>query len=341
MDGAVVGNDWLRWGNHGSDRARVCDAARGRHDNGDKIRGKDLGPAKVADQRLEARRTGATNRQRQMSTYIKRSEISRFNTSDSTDWFSVSPETAKVVAAALDISKKTKGAFDITVAPLVNLWSFGPERRERAVPSDEAISAAREQIGYRHLHVQLDPPAIRKDKASLSIDLSSIAKGHGVDRVVAKLGSFGCNNVFVNIGGEIAATGDKGNGVPWMAGVERPDELMTVLLFPVPVEGEAIATSGDYRNFFPEDGVRYSHTIDPRTGRPVTHNVATVSVVAENCMLADAWATALNVLGPDEGVKLANELNLDTYMLQRAEKRFVPFSTGRFDLWSQPVGGDE
>ncbi|MEZ6089507.1 MAG: FAD:protein FMN transferase [Pirellulaceae bacterium] len=124
-----------------------------------------------------------------------------------------------------------------------------------------------------------------------------MAKGHGVDRIVSLLQSLGCANVFVNIGGEIRATGDKGTAGPWRAGVERPDEQISILLFPVALHDQAIATSGDYRNFFEVEGKRYSHTIDPRTGRPVTHQLASVSVVADNCMIADGWATALNVLG--------------------------------------------
>ncbi|QDV68878.1 Thiamine biosynthesis lipoprotein ApbE precursor [Rosistilla carotiformis] len=272
----------------------------------------------------------------QMSTYLSTSELSRFNRSESLDWFEVSPETAMVVAAALQISEKTGGAFDVTVGPLVNLWSFGPQRHEKTLPSQAAIDEAASATGYQSLHVRTDPPALRKDKAALQVDLSSIAKGHGVDRIVDLLVGLGCDNVFVNIGGEIRAVGDKGKDRPWRAGVERPDEATTVLLFPVAVENEAIATSGDYRNFFEIDGKRYSHTIDPRTGRPVVHSMASVSVVAANCMLADAWATALNVLGPEEGPPIAVAESLDAYLLERIDGQFRPHPTGRFEQWSKP-----
>ncbi|QDV12993.1 Thiamine biosynthesis lipoprotein ApbE precursor [Rosistilla oblonga] len=272
----------------------------------------------------------------QMSTYIATSEISRFNSSDSSDWFDVSAETANVVAAALEISGKTDGAFDVTVGPLVNLWSFGPEQHEKSVPDQAALDAAAAVTGYQSLHVRTDPPALRKDKPGLQVDLSSIAKGHGVDRIVDLMQGLGCKNVFVNIGGEIRAIGDKGKDRPWRAGVERPDEATTVLLFPVAIEDDAIATSGDYRNFFEIDGKRYSHTIDPRTGRPIEHTLAAVSVVADNCMLADGWATALNVLGPVEGPRIAAAESIDAYLLERADGQFRPHPVGRFVQWSKP-----
>lgn len=272
----------------------------------------------------------------QMSTYLSNSEISRFNNSSELDWFEVSDETAMVVAAALQISEKTDGAFDVTVGPLVNLWSFGPERHKQELPSQAAIDQATASMGYRALHVRRDPPALRKQKPQLRVDLSSIAKGHGVDRIVDLLTRLNCKNVFVNIGGEIRATGAKGPDRPWRAGVERPDETTTVLLFPVDIKDESIATSGDYRNFFEVDGKRYSHTIDPRSGRPVTHSLAAVSVVANNCMLADGWATALNVLGPVEGPQIAAAAGLDAFLLERADGKFIPHPVGRFKQWSTP-----
>ncbi|QDS88815.1 Thiamine biosynthesis lipoprotein ApbE precursor [Rosistilla ulvae] len=272
----------------------------------------------------------------QMSTYISTSEISRFNDSTSLEWFDVSPETASVVAAALQISEKSGGALDVTVGPLVNLWSFGPHDHKQELPSQEAIDTAAQSTGYQSLHVRSDPPALRKDKPLLRVDLSAIAKGHGVDRILDLLVGLGCKNVFVNIGGEIRACGDKGPGRPWRAGVERPDELTTILLFPVAIENEAIATSGDYRNFFEIDGKRYSHTIDPRNGRPVTHSLASVSVVASSCMLADGWATALNVLGPAEGPQVAVDAGLDAFMLERADGKYLPHPVGRFVDWSKP-----
>lgn len=277
----------------------------------------------------------------QMSTYLKTSEVSQFNESSDLEWFPVSKETAEVVAAALEIAAKTGGAYDITVGPLVDLWGFGPGERKRTVPSDAAIDEARASIGYQHVEARLDPPGLRKSKALIRIDLSSIAKGHAVDRVIDKLSGLGCQNVFVNIGGEIAARGNKGIDGPWMSGVERPGERVNVLLFPVPLHDEAIATSGDYRNFFPADGKRYSHTIDPRSGRPVTHELALVSIVTKDCMTADAWATALNVLGPKEGKRIAVDAGIDAFLLARDGKNLTAESIGRFENWYQAAVNSE
>ncbi|MFG0262130.1 MAG: FAD:protein FMN transferase, partial [Novipirellula sp. JB048] len=194
----------------------------------------------------------------QMSTYLKSSEISRFNASESTDWFDVSAETAAVVAAAQRIARATDGAIDVTVAPLVNAWSFGPDERTETVPSDAAIAALRESVGYEKLAVRTEPPALKKSLPTLQVDLSSIAKGHGVDRVVALLASQGAKNVFVEIGGEVRVTGRKGDQ-PWKVGIQDPtienrEPNGISLAVAHPIEDRAMATSGDYRIFFEVDG---------------------------------------------------------------------------------------
>ncbi len=273
----------------------------------------------------------------QMSTYLKSSEISRFNKSDSTDWFDVSPETASVVEYALEVSGKTDGAFDPTVGPLVNLWSFGPEKRNQTVPSDSEIETTRKQIGFQNLEVRKDPPAIRKSIAEIQIDLSAIAKGHGVDRVIDLLSERGAKNVFVEIGGEVRVLGDKA-GAPWMVGIQRPDSELNALLVRRPLREAAMATSGDYRNRFEIDGQLFSHTIDPRTGRPVTHDLASVTVIARNCMQADAWATAINVLGPDAGLQAAKDNGLDALLVSRIGDSFTLAGTG--SLESVPVASE-
>ncbi|MEM6979018.1 MAG: FAD:protein FMN transferase, partial [Planctomycetota bacterium] len=259
-------------------------------------------------------------------------EISRFNASASTDWFPVSPETAQVVSFALEISETTGGAFDVTVGPLVNLWSFGPESRDRQLPSSDAISDAKRNVGYRHLHARLEPPAIRKDLPELEVDLSAIAKGHGVDRIVALLTSAGSSrapveDVFVEIGGEVRVTGSKGI-TQWKVGIQTPDSIAPSILAAVPLEDDAMATSGDYRNFFEVDGKRFSHTIDPITGSPVSHQLASATVIAPTCMAADAWATALTVLGPDRGRDLIAANNLNVLLVQRDDDDFTLTGTG-------------
>jgi FAD:protein FMN transferase len=266
----------------------------------------------------------------QMSTYLKSSEISRFNASNSTDWFDVSAETAAVVEYALEVSRKTNGAFDVTVGPLVNLWNFGPETRNRSVPSESEIATRQKQIGYQHLEVRKNPPAIRKALSEVQVDLSAIAKGHGVDRVVELLSKLGAKDVFVEIGGEVRATGDK-DGSPWMVGIQRPDSELNTLLVRRPLKDAAMATSGDYRNRFEVDGKFFSHTIDPKTGCPVTHDMASVTVIADDCMRADAWATAINVLGPDAGLQAAKDNQLDVLLVSRVNGVFKLAGTGSLE----------
>lgn len=254
----------------------------------------------------------------QMSTYLDSSEISRFNASRSSDWFEVSRETALVVAKALEVHRLSEGAFDVTVAPLVNAWSFGPGKRTAQPPTAEVIEQLLPQIGSDKLFARLDPPALRKSDPLVSIDLSAIAKGHGVDRIVELLTSIGADNTFVEIGGEVRATGDKA-GQPWTVGLQQPDATSKLVAVAQPLRDQAVATSGDYYNFYEFEGRRYSHTIDPRTGRPIEHALASVSVLAADCMTADAWATALEVLGPEAGLRVARSLPLDALLMIRGD----------------------
>jgi FAD:protein FMN transferase len=265
----------------------------------------------------------------QMSTYIPDSEICTFNRSESTDWFVVSSETAQVVELAHQISVASSGAFDVTVAPLVDLWGFGPSQDNNRIPADLDIEATKATVGYGSLDVRLDPPGLRKRQSKLSIDLSAIAKGHGVDRVGSVLSRQRIKHYFVEIGGEIAARGVRPDGEPWQVGIEAPIEGRAIQTV-VGLSDAAIATSGDYRNYFEHDGQRYSHTINPTTGRPVTHALASASVIAENCALADAIATCMMVLGPEEGYKLAEEKRWSVMLLRRDADRISTVCTSRF-----------
>ena len=255
-----------------------------------------------------------------MSTYIQDSELSKFNQSDSTEWFAVSDELLQVVQRAQAISLATEGAFDITVGPAVNLWQFGPRdsTAQRELPSDDAIEMVRQRTGYQHLHVDMEKSALRKDFAELYIDLSAIAKGYAVDEVVALLKRYpigkGC---MVEIGGEIGTEGVRADNTPWKIGIQRPDAIPGTLSATINLSSQAMATSGDYFNFFEVDGVRYSHTIDPSTARPVTHALTSSVIIAENCAEADAWATALLVLGPDQAYDIAMEHNLAVMLFER------------------------
>lgn len=263
----------------------------------------------------------------QMSTYLKSSELSRFNASESTEWFDVSSDTALVVQAALKISLATDGAFDPTVGPLVELWNFGPGKTDGGVPAEAEIAKTRRLVGYRNLEARLDPAGLKKSVSGLRVDLSAIAKGHGVDRVVKLLNSKGAQDVFVEIGGEIRTTGQKGAD-PWMVGIQKPDAATNEIQVAHPLSGGSIATSGDYRNYFSEDGKRYSHTIDASTGRPVDHQTASVTVIADDCMQADAWATAINVLGADKGLDAARENDLSVLVISRDDAGYAVTGTG-------------
>jgi len=247
---------------------------------------------------------------RKMSTYDPKSELSKFNQSASTDWQQISLELASVVELSHQISEQSGGAFDITVGPAVNLWNFGPDKKRKQFPTDDEISDALKKIGYQQLEVSVEPPKLKKSSELVYVDLSAIAKGYGVDEVARLLKERGFTDFMVEIGGEVYAAGIKPNGDPWQIGVEKPTSTGQFVYSVVGLSGMALATSGDYRNFFEHKGVRYSHTIDPTTGRPVKHNLTSVSVMHSNCAKADAYATTLLVLGPDEGYNLAQKHNL-------------------------------
>jgi len=266
---------------------------------------------------------------RQMSTYLPDSEISRFNRSRSTEWFPISSDFARVLRVALEISEASEGAFDVTVAPLVNLWGFGPEARPQRVPTEEALRQRQAWVGYRKLAVRLQPPAVKKAHPRMAIDLSAIAKGFGVDRVGELLEQWGLRNYMVEIGGEVRVRGRNPDGGPWRIGIRSPD-AEAGLQKVVELSDAALATSGDYFNYFEENGVRYSHTLDPRTGRPITHKLASVTVIHPSCTYADALATAIDVLGPDAGYAFAQSRRLPVYMIVRQGGGFVEKATPEF-----------
>ncbi len=270
---------------------------------------------------------------RQMSTYDPQSELSQFNQAKANNWVSVSSELVKVVHDAKQISDATEGAFDVTVGPVVNLWRFGPDKQRKSFPTDEEIAAADQFVDYRHVEMQGNPPALRKQQDETYVDLSAIAKGYGVDAVFQLMRKEGLTDFMVEIGGEVRATGLKPNGEPWMIGIETPSDDQRNFSIVVGLHDKALATSGDYRNFFMHDGKRYSHTINPKTGRPVEHDLASVSVLHPECAMADGYATALLVLGPEEGYNFAQEHNLAVLFQIRKEDGNV--ETKATTAWQQ------
>ena len=265
-----------------------------------------------------------------MSTYLEDSELSRFNASRNTGWLDASAELASVVQDAQQVSELTGGAFDITVGPLVNLWGFGPGARRDQAPTAESIEQAAQRVGYQQLHVRTAPPGLKKDIPDLYVDLSAIAKGYAVDLAAELLESQGVLNYLVEVGGEVRGRGHNARGIPWQIAIEKPHPGTRAVQQVIAVEDGSIATSGDYRNYFEQDGQHYAHTIDPRTGRPVKHELASVTVLSPSAMRADALATGLMVLGPEAGYALAERETLAVLFILRTGDGFVSKASAAF-----------
>jgi thiamine biosynthesis lipoprotein len=267
-----------------------------------------------------------------MSHYRPDSELSRFNQLRETTPFSVSRETFAVFREALEIADLTGGALDITVGPLVNAWGFGPDARPEVIPSDDEIAGLLEKVGYTKLELGSDGTSLRKVEPGLQCDLSAIAKGYGVDRVAEALDAIGIRDYMVEVGGEVRTRGRNDKGQAWRIGIERPGVEGRVIQQVISLSAGAMATSGDYRNYYEVGGVRYSHMINPRTGRPITHRLASVSIVEERCTRADGLATALLILGPDEGYQLAVEHDLAVlFMVKDDDEGFRELATPAFE----------
>ena len=276
-----------------------------------------------------------------MSNWNPESEIARFNAFRSTSDFPVSPETAEIVAFSLELDRLTGGAFDITVGPLVALWGFGNHARIDDPPSDEEIAELRRHMGGDKLRVRRDPETgeafLRKRDPRVEIDLSAIAKGFGVDQVAEGLQSLGRKDFLVEIGGEIRAAGERPGGGAWRIAIEKPQDEGRGIQEVIELGNQAMATSGDYRIFYFEEGKRISHTIDPRTGRPIKGGPASATTITKTAARADAWATALMVLGEEEGLTLAEKSGIAALLLIRDENGTIlerpnalfPETTGR------------
>jgi thiamine biosynthesis lipoprotein len=266
-----------------------------------------------------------------MSTYLSDSEISRFNSSSGVDWQSVSVEFCNSVAESLELSELTDGGFDITAAPLVNLWGFGPAEIGFEPPTDAAIAGVMSYVGYDKLRADCSQPAVRRLAEGLMLDMSAYGKGYAVDRLADWLNALGLEDYLVEIGGELRVAGHNAADKPWAIGIEVPRAGVREPYTVVRVSDIALATSGDYRNFFEYEGVRYSHEIDVRTGRPVTHELAAVSIIDTQAARADALATGLLVLGPQAGMELAIREDIAAMFLTRTNSGIEERATPRFE----------
>lgn len=258
---------------------------------------------------------------RQMSTYRDDSDLNRLNNANVGEWVTLPAPVIRLLARSRTISRATDGAFDITVGGLVNLWSFGPEARPREKPTDEMLQQRLKQVGFERLEVDAEADRARR-LSDIYVDLSAIAKGYAVDRLSALLEDAGYDAYLVNIGGDLLARGRKRSGEPWRIGIELPRDGEQVARHALPLLDMSLATSGDYRNYFEADGKRYSHTIDPRDGRPVQHRLASASVFHPEATMADALATAFMVMGADETLAHAREKGIAVLLIERQDGGF-------------------
>ena len=268
--------------------------------------------------------------EQRMSTYLPDSEVSCFNRSHSLDWFPVSKETAYVASRALRLSQQTGGAFDVTIDPLLDVWGFGTSGLRITRPLDAEVHSVKKRVGYHFFEVRLNPPALRKQHQHVRVNFSAIAKGYAVDQVASILDDEGVQSYLVEVGGEVKTKGCRADGEVWRVGIEHPvtseNKLQSVLL----LSDRSLATSGDYRQFFEDQGRRFSHVIDPRTGFPVVHQMASVSVVHANCLMADALATAFMVMGPEDGVRYAEKHGISALFIFREGDGFREKMTHKF-----------
>ncbi len=261
----------------------------------------------------------------QMSTWKPDSDLNRLNAAPEQEWVPVPKELAMVLSAALRVSQQSGGAFDIAVGDLVNAWGFGPgeqtvtEQMLDTLPPQARLSAS------AALSVDPQRNQVRK-RAPMNLDLNGIAKGFAVDELARCLESFGITRYLVGIDGEMRARGVKPDAQPWVVAIEKPCRGVREVMGVMELSDAAIATSGDYRHWVDVRGQSYAHTMNPTTGAPLCNALAAVTVVAASCMLADAWATALMVLGETEGPRLAQERGMDALFVLRDGEQFKEIS---------------
>jgi len=272
---------------------------------------------------------------RRMSTWRDASELSLFNNSSEVDWHKFSPATFGVIDNSVQISKLSSGAFDVSVGPLINLWGFGANIKNTHSESDfnkpsaTTVTDCMRYVGYNAIEIDHTQGTIRKLIPEAKLDLSGIAKGFAVDQVAKCLDAHGLDNYLVEVGGELRSKGFRSKNQKWRVAIERPNVVTPDVLRVLNLHNRAIATSGDYRNFFVDGGKRYSHSIDPRIGRPVNHELVSVSVIAKTTMLADALSTALIILGPDEAHSFAERHQVAAHFILKSatgnlEEQFSP-----------------
>jgi thiamine biosynthesis lipoprotein len=264
----------------------------------------------------------------EMSTYIPTSELSLFNKSQSTEPVEISPGLQRVIKESIRLGQMSEGKLDITIGPLVNLWGFGPQNRPETVPSDKMLAATKGRIGLKFL--SLEGNKLTKAIPELYVDLSTTAKGYGVDVVAELIEKKGIQNYLVEIGGEMRVKGFKASGELWVIAIEKPmTDVRSIHQFIVPKDN-AVATSGDYRNYFEAEKMRFSHIIDPDTGKPINHKLVSVTVIHPSSMTADGLSTAMMVMGADKAFEFANQHNIAAYIISKTDNGFKEQITVKF-----------
>jgi len=264
----------------------------------------------------------------EMSTYINNSELSLFNSSSSTEPVEISSGFARVLKESIRLGKLSEGKLDVTVGPLVNLWGFGPEQRPDKIPNEELLAATKKRVGLQNL--VLKGNLLSKKIPDLYVDLSTTAKGYGVDIVAELIESNGFTNYLVEIGGEMRLRGFKRTGELWAIAIEKPitnERSVQQVIIP---KDNAVATSGDYRIYFEADGQRFSHIIDPESGKPIKHNLVSVTVIHPSSMTADGLSTTLMVMGIEQGMAFAVKNNLAALFIAKTENGFDEQFTVKF-----------
>ena len=269
----------------------------------------------------------------EMSTYLPNSSLSRINQNQTIEWQTISSDLYEVIEEALSIGILSNGGFDITIGPLVNLWGFGVDEKSGVRPSDNEILQTMANTGFHNIQLSSNPYSIKKEKEELYVDLSGIAKGYAVDKITNYLNSINISNYMVEIGGEIRARGLNEKDKIWRIGIEQPLTKQRQVQRIIKLDNIAMASSGDYRNYFEEDGVRYSHIINPASGKPVTHNLVAVTVLSESTSTADGLATAMLILGLEEAYKLAEQEDIAAFFIFDTDDGFQEKFTSQFQQY--------
>ncbi|WP_248797593.1 FAD:protein FMN transferase [Pseudomonas sp. MWU13-2105] len=271
----------------------------------------------------------------QMSTYRGDSVIERFNELPAHSCQVMPAAILELVRVGEQLSRDSDGAYDLTVEPLMNLWGFGPQGREEKVPDAAQLAEVRQRVGHHYLRI--DGDQLCKD-AAVEVDFNSIAAGYTVDRIVDRLKALGLDSFLAEATGELKAVGKKPDGSPWRIALEVPRDDQQVAQRVIALDGYGVSTSGDYRNYFEQDGKRYSHTFDALTGAPITHNLASVTVIHPSTLMADGLSTLLLILGPERGWDYAEKHGIGAFFVMRADTGFVTRTNQAFERLAKGDG---